>query len=226
MSSQKGRKVTWGDKISKTKKRLVKEGKFVPWNKGKTYEELWGKKKAKEFKKKISKSNKGKTPWIKGKKGYWKPNKKQLKKIRDARKGKTNPFYGRSHSRKTKLKIGKATSKRFENKENTPWFGKNRIGIMKEKNPNWAGGKSFEPYGQEFNDKLKEYIRNKYDRICQECYQKERVGRKLDVHHIDYNKKNNKEENLIPLHQNCHRKTQSDRKKWTKHFQKKINTPH
>lgn len=69
--------------------------------------------------------------------------------------------------------------------------------------PNWQGGKSFEPYGTEFNNMLKEMIRRRDNYICQNCELVEN-GQKLDVHHIDGNKKNNNLNNLITLCRNCH----------------------
>ncbi len=92
-----------------------------------------------------------------------------------------------------------------------------------EKNPNWQGGVSFEPYGQDFNIKLKEKIRKRDNYECQECHKKqEELKRKLDVHHIDYNKKNNNHLNLISLCQKCHLKTNGNRKHWKRYFQMQI----
>jgi len=96
---------------------------------------------------------------------------------------------------------------------------------------NWQGGKSFEPYGIEFNNQLKEKIRQRDNYRCQECFRHQnelydKAGRKykLIVHHIDYNKKNNSENNLIPLCRNCHQQTNYKRQDWTKYFQNKLAT--
>ena len=84
---------------------------------------------------------------------------------------------------------------------------------------NWQGGKSFEPYGLEFNDDLKEVIRNRDRRKCQICKIIElENGQKLIVHHIDYNKKNNNPNNLISLCRICHGKTNHNRNYWIKYF--------
>ena len=40
------------------------------------------------------------------------------------------------------------------------------------------------------------------------------VGSVLDVHHIDYNKKNNKENNLLTLCRFCHTRTNFNRNTW------------
>jgi hypothetical protein len=88
-------------------------------------------------------------------------------------------------------------------------------------NPAWLGGISFLPYGEEFNDYLKKEIRNRDGYKCQgkdcgvpeaECLQN------LTCHHIDYNKKNNSEVNLISLCHSCNAKVNSNRKHWEEYF--------
>ena len=85
---------------------------------------------------------------------------------------------------------------------------------------NWS---SFEPYGKEFNEELKEQIRIRDNHTCQECgkHQKE-LKRKLDVHHIDYNKKNNNPLNLISLCKKCHVKINGNREHWINYFKMKM----
>lgn len=70
----------------------------------------------------------------------------------------------------------------------------------------WNKGKgNYEPYGPEFTEEFKENVRELYNRRCFYCgrFEIENI-RKLDVHHIDGNKKNNAIENLIPLCVYCH----------------------
>ena len=85
-----------------------------------------------------------------------------------------------------------------------------------EKNKNWKGGKSYEIYALEFNNYLKEKIRIRDNYKCQLCnkYQID-SRRKLNIHHIDYNKQNNKENNLISLCDQCHSKTNGKRHYWS-----------
>ena len=45
-----------------------------------------------------------------------------------------------------------------------------------------------------------------------------KIKRKLDVHHIDYNKQNCKENNLISLCQNCHITTNGNRDFWFAYY--------
>jgi len=86
-------------------------------------------------------------------------------------------------------------------------------------NPNWKGGLSFHDYGQDFNEKLKEEVRERDNRTCQLCGMVEE-GRKHDCHHVDYCKENNVKENLISLCRvnGCHSKTNGNREYWEGYF--------
>lgn len=87
-----------------------------------------------------------------------------------------------------------------------------------EKNYNWKGGTRLESYSEDWNNTLKESIRQRDNYICQLCgiHQDELSGwnKLLDVHHIDYNKKNNNPSNLITLCRSCHVKTNYNRNYW------------
>jgi len=87
-----------------------------------------------------------------------------------------------------------------------------------ELSPNWNGGVSFEIYPQEFNDKIKNEIKDRDFHICQtpNCVNDEN----LCIHHIDYNKKNNNPENLITLCNSCHAKTigKKNRQYWINYY--------
>lgn len=104
---------------------------------------------------------------------------------------------------------------RVENRE------KIRLSKLGFKNHLWRGGRSNEPYGLEFNEFLKSQIRDRDDHLCQmpDCYLSEN-GKKHPVHHIDYDKKNSRQENLITLCHSHHTQTSSgDRDHWTELFQ-------
>ena len=84
-----------------------------------------------------------------------------------------------------------------------------------ENNPNWKGGISFEPYPVEWKESLKEFIRERDGHICQICsVHQDDYWRKLDVHHIDYDKDNLLETNLISLCSSCHTTTNGSRDFW------------
>lgn len=90
----------------------------------------------------------------------------------------------------------------------------------KENNGNWKGGISFEIYPEEFNESLKEKIKKRDNYKCcdPDCSGE---SKKLNVHHIDYDKKNCNKNNLITLCSKCHGKTNGNRDYW-KEFYKKI----
>jgi len=88
-----------------------------------------------------------------------------------------------------------------------------------ENNPNYKGGLSNLPYPSSFNDKLKLKIRERDNFTCQCCRLKEKYNfRNLDIHHIDYNKENCKETNLITLCQICNVKANSERDYWFAYY--------
>ena len=90
---------------------------------------------------------------------------------------------------------------------------------QKENSPHWQGGLSFEPYTIEFNNYLKETIRQRDNYKCQLCgVPQMECLRKLAVHHIDYNKKNCSEVNLIALCLECNIKVNKNRMYWEEYF--------
>ena len=99
---------------------------------------------------------------------------------------------------------------------------KMKLAKIGNKNSNWKGGKSFGPYPTDWRDDLKESIRKRDGYVCQLCgiHQDELKGfhKKLDIHHIDYNKDNLNPDNLITLCRTCHIKTNFNREYWIKYF--------
>lgn len=92
-----------------------------------------------------------------------------------------------------------------------------------EKSAVWRGGASFEPYSPIFNNGLKESIRERDNHKCQECNipQSEYI-RILDIHHIDYIKKNTSPDNLITLCRPCNSKANKNRGYWEIYYKLKI----
>jgi hypothetical protein len=121
---------------------------------------------------------------------------------------------GKKRPQKDKDKIRKTMKKLCK-------LGLHYIPIQKlETHWNWQGGKSLEEYGFEFDNNLKEQVRFRAKYKCQlcNCSQIEN-GKQLDVHHIDYNKKNNILNNLVALCKRCHMLTNHNRKKWIVTFE-------
>ncbi len=57
----------------------------------------------------------------------------------------------------------------------------------------WQDGKSFEKYGLDFNRKLRTEVRKTDNNTCQLCLRNlDLIDENAAVHHIDYDKKDNK----------------------------------
>jgi len=121
----------------------------------------------------------------------------RLKKI-----ARTNGFKGKKHSEETKTRL-------------SLYRGELASG--------WLGGITNNPYPYEFNRELKERIRKRDDYTCQLCGALQ-AGRALDVHHIDYNKGNIRDDNLISLCYTCNPKVNKDRDFWQLFFANKMRS--
>lgn len=134
----------------------------------------------------------GRKPWNKNVIGVCKPNSTTFKK-------------GFVYSERTQYKKG-----------NVSWSKINKhLMPSRDLHPNWQGGKSFEPYPLGWNKTFKEQIRM---RDCYKCYicgvSEAEHGKRLAVHHIDYNKDNLSLDNLVSLCFSCHGKTNFNRDEW------------
>jgi len=176
------------------------------------------------------KSLKGKTFVNSGqfKKGY-KQSKEMIEKSKDGWKKKResgwkNPLKGRKLPESHIKKISENNSKYWKGKKRPEISGKNSNFFgqdnSKEKNSRWLGGKSFEEYTLDWTQTLKRSIRERDKYICQLCSEVQ-GDIALDVHHIDYNKKNCNPENLITLCRKCHMKTNYKRDYWLNYFKNK-----
>jgi len=155
-----------------------------------------------------------------------KPTKETLLKLRLAK-------LGTKHTPETLNKLSKAKKGRSLSKEHTenirkalkgikqpkislttqkswqdPLIREKRLTGMSRKFYSWCAEVPFEvnkEYPTEFTTKLRNQIKQRDNFTCQECNKIEsQLKYKLHVHHIDYNKKNNKPENLITLCKSCH----------------------
>lgn len=171
-------------------------------------------------------------------------SKKSKERMSEAKRGEKCYWFGKHHSEETKRKMSRIKKgkipisfKLLHTKEVHDKISKSMLGIKRseetkkrigdanrgEKGSNWQGGKSFEPYGTEFNNNLKEIVRNRYERKCFICKKTELENKeRLSVHHINYDKKNNKIDNLISLCKICHLKTNYRRKHWMSYFKTKL----
>lgn len=132
--------------------------------------------------------------------------------IRGETKGEKCPFYGKKHTLETRQKMID-----------------NHVDVSSNKNSNWQNGISKLPYSFSFNDELKEQIRKRDNYQCQnpECNMTEEehlivYGCNLHVHHINYDKFNCEENNLISLCVSCNIRANYNRYYWEKYYQEKI----
>ena len=188
-----------------TSKKICKNGRL--WGHNNSYNNSEYIKKQRESYRKNHPNWKGKSPRkYKEQKDYLfsKENLEKMIKlgIRD-KNGKNNPMHGEHHSENTKRKMSE----------------KKRFIFIGKGNPNWQGGISFLPYSKDFNDLLKEEIRKRDNFKCQKCFKQQDNLRdtknkhyKLIVHHIDLNKNNNAQRNLISLCRECHLKTHFEKR--------------
>jgi len=227
------------------KQRLSHLGKFSS-KKGKTYEELYGEVRGEEIKEKnrvaqlrpkakARKSAATKRQWadpeVRARRlfGMGVANKKSEVKVRRSiacKKRSVDSEYlirlsiaakeaGNRPEVKAKRSGNNSPTKRSEVRKK---ISESHIG---SKNPSWRGGISNKPYLFDFNEELKESIRERDNYTCQLCGKTneeclEKWNRRLDIHHIDYNKKNSQDYNLISLCHPCHQKTNFNRTYWKK----------
>jgi len=141
-------------------------------------------------------------------------------KISKATKGEKNPFYGKKHNIETRKKISKIRKKYCG--KNHPFYGKHHSEETKrklsiycgEKNSQWKGGVSFEPYCENWTDKeYKKSILERDGHVCQNpsC---RKNSKRLGIHHIDYIKKNCHPSNLITLCASCNSRANYNREYW------------
>lgn len=148
-------------------------------------------------------------------------------KISEALKGKhlseevkakiSETLKGRSLPEETKAKMKEARKYSW-----TPEV-KDKISmkLSGEGNPSWLGGASFIPYSSEWTKKLKNFILDRDNHECQNPYCKH-ISKKVQVHHIDYDKKNCSEFNLITLCISCHTKSNFNRRLWKVFYNKVV----
>jgi len=222
----------------------------VPWNKGKKRPEIsgknhpmYGKHHSKKTLEKIRKSGtlflKGQIPWNKG---LTKKSSKTVRKIAKKHSKTMKKLYFTDKIRvwnkglkgihlnpKTEFKKGQHPSPSTEFKKGQKpihGFKKGHIPLSPfqkgEKHLFWKEGISNEPYSFDFRNELKEQIRKRDNYTCQECGNKSN-SKKLNVHHIDYNKKNSNPNNLVTLCSRCNSKANFNREDWMEHFQNKLN---
>ena len=175
-----------------------------------------------EYRKHMSEVHKGNAGYWTGKKLY--PH--MIKALSKARKGKPSWNKGipmaedsRIKMRDTFKRIGKTFTKLTPKQEQKRLIAiakaaKGRIGKYAGENCcHWRGGISKLPYSALWTEQLKEKVRVRDNFQCQLCKIPElEFKHRLSIHHIDYDKKNCALDNLICLCNQCHTKTNFNRR--------------
>jgi hypothetical protein len=102
------------------------------------------------------------------------------------------------------------------------WVKYRSLYFLGKNSTNWRGGIEHFPYDERFNDELRANIRKRDCFTCKWCGAREN-GRKHDVHHINYDKLDSRESNLITLCRSCHMLTNGNRNYWEKQLQNIIS---
>lgn len=168
------------------------------------------------------------------------------------RVGSKNSFWGKKHSSLTREKMKQVWAKRINNGYVAPnrqelykkcvICGK-RYRVIKstlkerqtcsmkckriycsthvrgEKGRNWIDGRSYFPYPPAFNKLLKRRILLRDGNECKNCG----TTTDLSVHHVDYDKNNCSDNNLITLCLRCNSIANSNRNYWLNRFKNELN---
>lgn len=159
-----------------------------------------------------------------------------------------NPMKGKHHTKETKKKISETKRKKsYKHTEEAKYkiskarLGKKRSLEMRKKesvgmkkvwqNPerriltsshnhwNWMGGISKKSSYSSYFRYIRYLIKLRDNFQCQLCgVGEEKLPYELCVHHIDFNKKNNSEDNLLTLCRSCNSKVNLNRERWTKNL--------
>ena len=135
-----------------------------------------------------------------------------------------NPLKGKHQTEEAKQKLREAHLGTHHSEVTKQLMSEAQLG---EKNHRWLGGISFEPYCEKFDDDLKERVRDYFNGCCYVCgIGQSEFGRKLDVHHVNYDKMvccNDVKPLFVPLCKKCHVKTYGNREYWEEFFTTSLN---
>ena len=196
---------------------------------------FFGKHHTKAARIRMSKAHQGQIPWIAGKHhtdaakkqmsiahmGNVPGNKGvhyagvQLLNLSLSHMGIPSPRRGKTHSAIAKRRMSKSHTGLHHSEATRRQMSESHRG---SKCHLWRGGISFAPYSLDWTRALKQSIRERDANTCQLCGIIQ-VDEAPAVHHIDYDKKNCDQVNLVSLCRSCHTKTTYNREFWTGLFQ-------
>jgi 5-methylcytosine-specific restriction endonuclease McrA len=194
------------------------------WQLTSTIEERYGEERAKRIRENMSYrmlgNNPNNDPKVIQKKSE--SVKRFLRENPESRLGINNPFFGKKHTKEyCEIRSKERKGKRSYNDEQSK---RQKEKALKGKNhPLWKNGASETKYTG-FTRLVSKKVRERDGHLCVECNKTGKNGL-VAVHHIDYNKNNPKDDNLITLCPKCHGITNhGDRDKWINYFREKYQT--
>ena len=141
-------------------------------------------------------------------------------------KGFKNPMYSKKHTPESIVKMKKTHTGKKHTPEHKAKLSIAQIGkkhtpetiakISGENHHNWLGGSSFEPYGLYWSKGYRQAIRDRDGNVCQLCGKTEErnEGKRLSVHHINYDKECTDPNTKITLCMFCHTKTTNTKRQY------------
>ena len=164
-----------------------------------------------EWRKKISESSKGRTPWNKG----ISPSELTRIKSSESQKGEKSHRYGKHNTKEHNNKISESLKNKPKPEIVCKKISQSRLGKCRgEKNPNWNGGSSQNGYCYKNNVRRHRAVSRFYGYRCICCgkHESENITAKgkqkrLSIHHVDHNREqgcNGIPFNLVPLCLKCH----------------------
>ena len=133
-------------------------------------------------------------------------------------KGRTSPTKGMKFSEEVNKKKGRNGEL---NAMSRPEIKQKQLMACRTYGKQWKNGISKLPYSFDFNNNIKNKIKERDNYTCQLCKEqilKNTKNKFLTIHHIDYNKLNTNKNNLITLCNFCNSSVNFKREDWLKYF--------
>jgi len=196
MPAHKG-SIPWNKGLTKEKDKRLKSKR-----KGKTYIEQYGDKRSKEIIEKSRESSKGQIPWNKDQNGCFSEESRQLMRERKLQKP-TKHWKNKKFSTDHRKNLSESHKGQVAWNKGTGRPGRYCIIFS--------------------NDEFRNMIYSLDNNTCQNCGITHHLhlkvyGRKMPIHHIDYDKKNCHINNCITVCDGCNTKANFNREYWEDHY--------
>ena len=161
----------------------------------------------------------------------------QRKHLSERNKGEKNPAYGKPISDELRKKRGESIKKRWDDPvhhekqaaairavTSTPEFQDNIKRRKGVDHPGWKGGISKLSRGPGWSNGIKKRVKERDNYRCIACNTEESVLKfPLNIHHVDYNRRNHKFINLVSLCRSCHGRVNKNKDQYKELFIQYLN---